>query len=118
MAEKNISGKPVSPTLNLLISKHPSVVDLIVAAKECSRAHQTFLNELSSGRCTLRCFKQGRRWYVRLVDLAGYIDSHFDPLQTNSSAKHTPRRGRPTKAQMIARRTAILNGMSGDTGPR
>jgi hypothetical protein len=34
----------------------------------------------------LRCFKQGRRWYVRLVDLAGYIDGHFDHLQIGSAS--------------------------------
>lgn len=118
MADENFTGKPVSPTLHLLTAKYPAVVDLVVAARECSRAHQTFLNELSSGRCTLRCFKQGRRWYVRLVDLAGYIDGHFDHLQMGALSKQPPRRGRPTKAEMIAKRTAILNGLSGYTGPK
>jgi hypothetical protein len=66
----------------------------------------------------LRCFKQGRRWYVRLVDLAGYIDGHFDHLQIGSASNQPARRGRPTKAEMIAKRTAILNGLSGHTGSR
>ncbi len=95
-----------SRTLSLLSLRYPAVVDLADAARECARAHQTLLNELSAGRCKLKCFKQGRRWYVRLVDLADYIDTHALSAQ---SAQVTPprKRGRPTKAEAIARRIAI-----------
>ena len=98
-----------SRTLSLLSTRYPAVVDLVDAARECARAHQTLLNELSAGQCRLKCFKQGRRWYVRLVDLADYIDAHalgrvpgIAPSQTPSTRK----RGRPTKAETIARRLA------------
>jgi hypothetical protein len=116
MSDMNSTDKSASPTLGLLTSKYPAVIDLALAAHECSRAHQTLLNELSSGRCSLKCFKQGRRWYVRLVDLAGYIDGHFDQLQSRSSITQVRRRGRPTKAEMIAKRSAVLNGLSNSTG--
>lgn len=98
-----------SRTLSLLSTRYPAVVDLVDAARECARAHQTLLNELSAGRCRLKCFKQGRRWYVRLVDLADYIDAHAlgrVPGITPSQTPSTRKRGRPTKAETIARRLA------------
>lgn len=97
-----------SPTLTLLSYKYAAVIDLTIAARECGRAHQTFLNELSADRCKLKCFKQGRRWYVRLVDLAAYIDSHFQPSPSDAHRSVVPKRGRPTKAEIIARRNAVL----------
>ena len=98
-----------SRTLSLLSTRYPAVVDLVDAARECARAHQTLLNELSAGRCRLKCFKQGRRWYVRLVDLADYIDAHALGGQHGVTPSETPstrKRGRPTKAETIARRMA------------
>jgi len=98
-----------SRTLSLLSTRYPAVVDLVDAARECARAHQTLLNELSAGRCRLKCFKQGRRWYVRLVDLADYIDTHASgrqPSITPALTVATRKRGRPTKAETIARRMA------------
>jgi hypothetical protein len=98
-----------SATLMYLSMRYPAVIELIDAARECGRAHQTFLNELSSGRCKLNCFKQGRRWYVRLIDLAQYIDGHFQPSLTNDVAQPVGiKRGRPSKAEQIARRKNIL----------
>ena len=95
-----------SRTLSLLSTRYPAVVDLVDAARECARAHQTLLNELSAGRCRLKCFKQGRRWYVRLVDLADYIDAGASTTSVSKSTEPR-RRGRPTKAEQIARRLGI-----------
>ncbi len=106
----SISTMQQSPTLTLLSFKYAAVIDLAIAARECGRAHQTFLNELSGNRCRLKCFKQGRRWYVRLVDLAEYIDSHFQSVpEQDHSRPVAAKRGRPTKAEMVARRTALLH---------
>jgi len=105
-----VSPSSESRTLVLLSSRYPAVVDLVDAARECARAHQTLLNELSGGRCALRCFKQGRRWYVRLTDLADYIDAHALGGRAEQTLP-TRRRGRPTKAEVIARRIA-----AGDLG--
>jgi hypothetical protein len=112
MKSEPIRNVQQSPTLTLLSYKYAAVIDLAVAAHECGRAHQTFLNELSANRCRLKCFKQGRRWYVRLVDLADYIDGHFLPTATAETKFVQPKRGRPTKAEMIGRRNAIMHQQS------
>ena len=103
-----------SRTLSLLSNRYPAVVDLVDAARECARAHQTLLNELSAGRCRLKCFKQGRRWYVRLQDLADYIDSQAlgrGHLVMPAATELSRKRGRPTKAAAIARRMAASGAM-------
>jgi hypothetical protein len=98
-----------SETLMYLSMRYPAVIELIDAARECGRAHQTFLNELSSGRCKLNCFKQGRRWYVRLIDLAQYIDGHFQTSLTEDVEQPVAiKRGRPSKSEQIERRKKIL----------
>lgn len=109
MANHELGKFQESATLMYLSMRYPAVIELIDAARECGRAHQTFLNELSAGRCKLNCFKQGRRWYVRLIDLAQYIDGHFQPSLTDDVAQPVAaKRGRPTKSEQIARRNTIL----------
>lgn len=106
---KECRGKEESLTLTLLASRHAAVVDLKSAAREAGRAHQTFLNELSSGRCLLKCFKVGRRWYVRVHDLAAFIDGQAEAHRELGLPR---RRGRPTKAETVARRRALNDGAS------
>lgn len=102
LAESPETDSAVSMTLQLLSVRYPAVVELPIAAQECSVAHQTLLNQICKGKCPLPVFKQGRRWYVRLVDLADYIDRRF--LLSNPQQIARPKRGRPTKAEEIARR--------------
>jgi hypothetical protein len=95
-----------SLTLRLLSQRHAAaVVDLPTAAQECALAHQTLLNQLSRGTCRLPVFKQGRRWCVRLTDLSAFIDEQYYASNPTSVSGDEPRRrGRPTKAQQVARR--------------
>ena len=103
-AESPTANSAIPMTLQLLSARYPAVVELPIAAQECSIAHQTLLNQICKGTCPLPVFKQGRRWYVRLVDLAEYIDRRF--LLSNPQQIARPKRGRPTKAEEIARRIA------------
>jgi len=96
-----------TPTLRALMLRHQGVVvDLPAAARECALAHQTLLNQLSRGTCRLPVFKQGRKWCVRVTDLAGYIDGQY--LASNPPVSSVParRRGRPSKAEQVRRRIA------------
>jgi len=94
-----------TPTLRTLMLRHQgAVVDLPTAAKECALAHQTLLNQLSRGTCRLPVFKQGRKWCVRVVDLAGYIDGQFLASNPQLAMDRHRRRGRPSKAEQVRRR--------------
>lgn len=96
-----------TPTLRTLMLRHQGVVvDLPTAARECALAHQTLLNQLSRGTCRLPVFKQGRKWCVRVTDLAGYIDGQYLASNPPASLDQARRRGRPSKAEQMRRRIA------------
>lgn len=69
-------------------------------------AHQTLLNQLSRGTCRLPVFKQGRKWCVRVTDLAVYIDGQYLASNPPASLDQARRRGRPSKAEQVRRRIA------------
>jgi hypothetical protein len=96
-----------TPTLRALMLRHQGVVvDLPAAARECALAHQTLLNQLSRGTCRLPVFKQGRKWCVRVTDLAVYIDGQYLASNPPASLDQARRRGRPSKAEQVRRRIA------------
>lgn len=101
-------------TLELLVSRLPAVVDLKTAAIETRFAEQTLRNRLHKGTCPIPAFKDGSRWKFRVQDLAAYIDSKFGQAQ-EAPAKN-PKRGRPTKADEIARRSALAIGSADKNG--
>lgn len=79
----------------------PALVCLKEAARISSASVQTLYNQISQGRCRMKTIKLGSRRYVRLQDLAEYIDGVCVAIEP------APRRtGRLTKAEEIRRRNA------------
>jgi hypothetical protein len=77
----------------------PALVRLKEAARISSTAVQTLYNQISQGRCRMKTVKLGARRYVRLQDLAEYIDN------AGGGGEPTKRRtGRLTKREEIERR--------------
>jgi len=90
-------------SLDLLRDKYPGVTLLCIAIalKECGWAPQTGYNRISSGRgLPFPTSKQGKNHIVHILDLAEYLDSVRGAENTKR------RRGRPTKAEQVARARA------------
>jgi len=73
-------------------------------------ALQTIYNRHSNGGSLPECLKLGRLLRFRARDVEAWLDGHYEsveikPLSQLEPASTTPRRrGRPTKAEQIARR--------------
>lgn len=90
----------MSTSLQFLQDKYPgaTLLPLKAALREAALAPQTGYNRLSDGRgLPFFAKKQGKQWVVHLLDLAVYLDSMRGPTHQKQ------RRGRPTKAEQVAR---------------
>lgn len=67
---------------------------------------QTIRNSVYKGEYPIPSFKIGGKRLFRLMDVAAYIDQQY--AAANTPVK-TPKRGRPTKVEQIARRQAAMN---------
>lgn len=91
-------------TLELVLrqSNGAILIPLKRAAVLMGREPQTIRNQLNLGKCPLEPVRQGRSVFFHAADIARAIDG---------GRVTTPRRGRPTKAEQIARQ-------AGDAGPQ
>lgn len=80
------------------------VFELSLVAKIISLDPQTARNQIWKGTFPIKTFLRGKKRYVGIRELASYLDS------LNLAASEKPGRGRPRKADQIARREAALGG--------
>ncbi|TDP79332.1 hypothetical protein EV672_1153 [Aquabacterium commune] len=91
----------VQPTTLELLQRQgqPALICLKDAARISGVAVQTLRNQISLGRCQLKTIKRGGRRFVRLQDLAEFIDG--SPGGNEPTVRRT---GRLTKREEIERR--------------
>ncbi|MGR8024366.1 MULTISPECIES: helix-turn-helix domain-containing protein [Burkholderiales] len=98
-------------SLAYLSSLYPPALSVAQVAEITSEAPQTIRNRLSKGskvKYPIPSFKVGRKRVFRLIDVAAFIDQQCAEDPSNP-ANLRPRRGRPTKAEQIAKRQALAN---------
>ncbi|MCW3479979.1 helix-turn-helix domain-containing protein [Neisseriaceae bacterium JH1-16] len=97
-----------SKTELLLALRYPAVLSVRQACEELSLSYAATLNSLSKGSCQIPFYKNGRRWYIRLADLASYIDrSPLHDVSSKCSPSTKRRRGRPTKVEQVRQRDSL-----------
>jgi hypothetical protein len=102
-------------TLEFLSKTYPPTLTVDQVSEITSEQPQTIRNLISQGRYRVPSFKIGRKRVFRLLDVAEYIDRQrlADP---SHPTKKKPRRGRPTKVELMARQSATVRAVSMVTG--
>jgi len=91
--------------LEYLTPLYPPTVSVRQVSEITSETEQTIRNALSQGRYPIPSFKMGSKRAFRLVDVAAYIDG-LCTADPSHPANKRPKRGRPTKAQQLAKTLA------------
>jgi hypothetical protein len=100
------ANSAVNSSLGFLSSLYPQTLTVFQVAEITRESIQTIRNRLSSGTYHIPSFKVGRKRLFRLVDLIEFLDQQY--LEDASHPSHRrPKRGRPTKAEQIARKRQI-----------
>lgn len=98
-------------TLELVLrqSNGAILIPLKRAATILGREPQTIRNQLTLGKCRLVPVRQGRSVFFRADDVAAEIDRAATPAL---------RRGRPTKAERVAKQRALTSSQGAKGGEK
>lgn len=92
-------------TIDFLSSRFPPTLSVRNLSEITTEHEQTIRNKICKGVYPIPSFTIGRKRLFRLIDVAAFIERQraADP---SHPANHRPKRGRPTKVQQLAGKSA------------
>lgn len=90
-------------SLDFLAARFPATVNVKQLSQITSESTQTIRNRLSCGTYPIPSFKLGRKRLFRLLDVAHYLDQACGL----SGRVLVPKRGRPSKLEMLRRQELV-----------
>lgn len=94
--------------LEYLTPLYPPTLSVRQVSEITSETEQTIRNAISLGRYPIPSFKIGSKRVFCLLEVAGYLEA-LRTADPSHPANRRPKRGRPTKAEQLARRRALAH---------